>query len=250
MFNLPVYPRRSSKALFVIADENVGWTPTAGTIWISGVGGLHECLKNIRFPFNSELFHTNKNHFFQIYISMGRIENIILKETKKYNISAVIKKNGDYLEGYSDKLGRIWIPDISRLKEEEDQLYSLGIFFHEVGHIHLNHFRRQNCNVSYLEEYQASRFAIKKLKEYKLYKKSFSLYAIQYVIKKMAQAYNKGHNLNDIPDEIIKWTGIDIKKWKNAKKISVSVEKQIKSKKDIIITLLYENGVKKTIKNE
>lgn len=175
---------------------------------------------------------------------MDKFEKIIEFESKKYNVRSIKRTEGKFLEGKTDYLGNIFIPDISKLYHEEDKIYSLGVFFHEVGHIYLDHFAGSaNNTCSYIEEYEATRFAIDKLKEYKLYKDCFRLFIIQYVISKIAQAYNKGHDLNAVPKEIVKWTGINIKKWQKYKKIKIIKGQEVKSRKDIVIQFTDHDGI-------
>ena len=98
--------------------------------------------------------------------------------------------------------------------------YSLGVCFHEIGHVVLDHIRK-NGKLRYVEEYEAEQFAIQKLKEYGFYNKQYEYGAISYVLMKIAQACNRGHNVKKVPKEIIKWTGLQVNKWNKAKKVFV-----------------------------
>lgn len=110
---------------------------------------------------------------------------------------------------------------------------TLGICFHEIGHIILGHCENSNKK-RYIEEYEAEQYAIQKLKEYGYYNKIYEYSAMSFVLMKIAQAKNRGHDIKEVPKEIIKWTGLQINKWKKAKKVHVKVA-NYKRKQDIII---------------
>lgn len=95
----------------------------------------------------------------------------------------------------------------------------LGVCFHEIGHVVLNH---SSGKPRYIEEYEAEKFAIEKLKQYNAYNKKYELRAIAYVLSKIAQAKNRRLNVDNIPAEIIAWTGLQKRKWKKANKVWVS----------------------------
>jgi len=110
---------------------------------------------------------------------------------------------------------------------------TLGVCFHEIGHIVLNHIGEKP---RFIEEYEAEQYAIQKLKEYGLYNKQYEIRAIAYVLSKIAQAKNRRMDINKVPDEIISWTGLQKRKWKNANKVWVSREASQKKISDIKIT--------------
>lgn len=95
---------------------------------------------------------------------------------------------------------------------------TLGVAFHEIGHIVLNH---STGKPRFVEEYEAEQFAIRKLKEYNQYNKKYEIRAIAYVLSKIAQAKNRRMDIDKVPQEIISWTGLQKRKWKDAKKVWV-----------------------------
>jgi hypothetical protein len=118
---------------------------------------------------------------------------------------------------------------------------TLGVGFHEMGHVLLGHLDKPNGKAlikkaRYVEEYEAEQFSIVKLKEYGYYKKQYEMRAIAHVLMKIAQAKNRGHNMKNVPKEIVKWTGLQINKWNKAKKVYVSL-RNYKKRGDIKIYL-------------
>jgi len=97
---------------------------------------------------------------------------------------------------------------------------TLGVCFHEIGHIVHGHDEKSG-KTRYVEEYEAEQFAIQKLKEYGFYNKRYEYRAISYVLSKIAQARNRGHNMKNVPKEIVRWTGLQVNKWNKAKKVFV-----------------------------
>jgi len=95
---------------------------------------------------------------------------------------------------------------------------TLGVAFHEIGHVVLNHYMGKP---RFIEEYEAEKYAIEKLKEYNQYNKKYELRAIAYVLSKIAQAKNRRMDINKVPDEIVSWTGLQKRKWKKAKRVWV-----------------------------
>lgn len=116
---------------------------------------------------------------------------------------------------------------------------TLGVCFHEIGHIALGHMEKENEGKKrrYVEEYEAEQFAIQKLYEYGFYNKQYEYRAIAHVLSKIAQAKNRGHNMKNVPNEIVKWTGLQVNKWNKAKKVFVSI-RNYKRKGDIKIQLI------------
>jgi len=98
---------------------------------------------------------------------------------------------------------------------------TLGVCFHEIGHVVLGHLE-ESGKTRYAEEYEAEQFAIQKLHEHGFYNKGYELRAIAYVLSKIAQARNRGHNMKQVPKEIVKWSGLQVNKWNKAKKVYVS----------------------------
>jgi len=98
---------------------------------------------------------------------------------------------------------------------------TLGVCFHEIGHVVLGHLE-DSGKTRYVEEYEAEQFAIQKLHEHGFYNKKYEYRAIAYVLSKIAQARNRGHNMRQVPKEIVKWTGLQVNKWNKAKKVYVS----------------------------
>lgn len=97
---------------------------------------------------------------------------------------------------------------------------TLGVCFHEIGHVVLGHLDKNN-KTRYVEEYEAEQFAIQKLEEYGYYDKKYKFRAIVHVLIKLAQAKNRGHNMRKVPKDVVKWTGIQVDKWNKARKVFV-----------------------------
>ena len=114
---------------------------------------------------------------------------------------------------------------------------TLGVCFHEIGHIVLNHGGK-NSKPRFIEEYEAEQYAIQKLKEYNRYNIKFELRAIAHVLSKIAQAKNRRMNINKVPQEIVSWTGLQKRKWKKASKVWVNT-KQVNKRKEILIRFYY-----------
>ena len=110
---------------------------------------------------------------------------------------------------------------------------TLGVCFHEIGHVVLGHLEK-NDKTRYVEEYEAEQFAIQKLKDCGFYNKQYEYRAMAYVLSKIAQARNRGHNMKKVPKEIVKWAGLQVNKWNKAKKVFVSL-RDYKRKGDIKI---------------
>lgn len=108
----------------------------------------------------------------------------------------------------------------------------LGVCFHEIGHIVLNHIGEKP---RYIEEYEAEKYAIEKLKEYKAYNKKYELRAIAYVLSKIAQAKNRRMDINKVPHEIVEWAGVQKRKWKKAHKVWVERNYNINKRSEINI---------------
>jgi hypothetical protein len=160
-------------------------------------------------------------------MDLQKMMEIILNEVKKNNIT--IKKWNKKSHGKSEegRLVEIPIPKSS---------YSIGVCFHEIGHIVLKHFDTEVRKLRYIEEYEAEQYAIKKLKEYGYYNKKYKYRAIQYVLSEIAQIKNrKKHDIKDIPKEIVEWTNLDVDKWSKAKRVHVEMFNNVKRKKDIKI---------------
>jgi hypothetical protein len=79
-----------------------------------------------------------------------------------------------------------------------------------------------NGKTRYVEEYEAEMYAIQKLREYGFYNKKYEYRAISHVLMKIAQAKNRGHNMKNVPKEIVKWTGLQVNKWNKAKRVFVT----------------------------
>lgn len=114
---------------------------------------------------------------------------------------------------------------------------SLGICFHEIGHIVKGHYNG-NGKTRYVEEYEAEQFAIQKLEEYGFYDKQYKYNAIAYVLSKLAQARNRGHNMKNVPKEIVRWSGLQVNKWNKAQKVFVQ-RGTYKRRHDIVIQFYY-----------
>jgi len=164
-------------------------------------------------------------------------EKIIQDELEKNNIQDVkICKNGQSGAVYYD--GSLKIP-------RPVDFITFGYCFHEIGHYVLGHCDKKSPSqkkLSYVQEYEAEQYAIQKLKEYDYFNRDYEVQAIRYVLESIAQAKNRGHNINKIPKEIVKWTGMKINKWKKAKKVFVSRgQMDVKNKKDLKIKFLFES---------
>jgi len=97
---------------------------------------------------------------------------------------------------------------------------TLGVCFHEIGHVVLGHLEKCDKTI-YVQEYEAEKFAIQKLNEHGFYNKRYEYRAMAYVLSKIAQARNRGHNMKNVPKEIVKWSGLQVNKWNKAKKVYV-----------------------------
>jgi hypothetical protein len=152
---------------------------------------------------------------------------IVLSEVRENDIT--IKKWNRKSHGKSEEGRQIVVP-------VPKSPYSIGVCFHEMGHIVLGHFESETRKLRYVEEYEAEQYAIEKLKEHGYYRKKYKYRAIQYVLSEIAQIKNKeGHSINDVPSEIVEWTGLDVEKWKKARKVKVKMFNNVKRKKDIKI---------------
>lgn len=139
---------------------------------------------------------------------------IILSEVEKNNIK--IQKWSRSSCGQAQRGRKIRIP-------KPVDYDTLGVGFHEIGHIVLGHMDDEpNGKTRYVEEYEAEMFAIQKLREYGFYNKKYEFRAISHVLMKIAQAKNRGHNMKKVPKEIVKWTGLQVNKWNKAKRVFVS----------------------------
>jgi predicted metal-dependent peptidase len=155
---------------------------------------------------------------------------IVLNEARKYDISIISWSKNSYGEAQKGKVIKIPVPI---------DYDTLGVCFHEIGHIVLNHFDEKSKKLRYIEEYEAEQYAIQKLKEYNYYNKQYEYRAICHVLSKIAQSTNRGHNIKRVPKEIVKWTNLKINKWKKAKKVFIPIIDNVKRKKDIKIN--YKN---------
>lgn len=151
---------------------------------------------------------------------------IVLKEARKYDISITNWSKTSCGEAQEGKIVKIPVP------VDYD---TLGICFHEIGHIVLNHFDEKSKKLRYVEEYEAEQYAIQKLKEYNYYNKQYEYRAISHVLSKIAQSTNRGHDIRKVPKEIIRWTNLKINKWKGAKSVFVRITDGVRRKKDIKI---------------
>ena len=91
---------------------------------------------------------------------------------------------------------------------------------------------------TFIEEYRAEIFAIDLLKKYKLPTRKYIAIARNYVLRMMAKEYNTGAlDIDLVPEKIKKFTGLQVKKWKSAKKVYVKNETyhKISKKSDIQI---------------
>jgi len=150
---------------------------------------------------------------------------IIEKELLKHDIT-VIKWSGSSCGIAYNNSRKIKIP-------KPVDFDTLGVCFHEIGHVVLGHLEEKNKN-RYVEEYEAEQYAIKKLKEYGHYNKRYEYRAMSYVLSKIAQAKNRGHDMKKVPKEIVKWTGLQVNKWNKVNKVFVPI-RSYKKKSDILI---------------
>ena len=168
-------------------------------------------------------------------------KNYIKKFLKKYNISAKIAKtvNGGYAYCHEkNKKRKIKIP-------KTISPYNLGVGLHEIGHIILSHCEYKKNELidqrpTYIQEYEAEKFAINHLKKIGFYTKQYEVEAIRYVMEVIAQGLNTDYYINDVPKKIIRWTGLNLNMWKKARKITVPNEENygINDKHKLIIQYL------------
>lgn len=158
----------------------------------------------------------------------NEMQRIIEEETSKHNINVVGWSRASCGKAYHNSRN-IKIP-------KPVDFDTFGVCLHEIGHVLLGHLEKDGKigKTRYIEEFEAEQFAIKKLKEYGKYNKQYEYRAMSYVLYKLAQAKNRGHNMKKVPKEIVKWTGLQICKWNKAKKVYVSV-RSYKRKGDIKI---------------
>lgn len=158
-----------------------------------------------------------------------RLIEILDYELQAYNVSVRKWTVGNGGTAYFST-GKI---DIPRPRDE----YSLGVAFHEIGHIVtgrsdvLYRFRP-----TYAIEYAAEVFAIERLKFYNLPYREYSAYAKKYVMSELSKYRNKHGNLNAVSREITKWCGIRIREWDSAKTVCV-VDTPVKKYSDIILLI-------------
>ncbi len=115
---------------------------------------------------------------------------------------------------------------------------TLGVCFHEIGHIVLGHMDdEENGKTRYIEEFEAEMFAIQKLHEYGYYNKKYELRAKAHVLFKLAQAKNRGHNMKKVPKEIVNWTRLQINKWNQAKRVFVYYGGDLKTEQEVQKTI-------------
>ena len=157
---------------------------------------------------------------------MNKMRQIVDNELTKHNV--VVRKwtNGNSGRTYNNTK-EIKVP-------YPVDFITLGICFHEIGHVVCGHMEMRNKKYRYIEEYEAEQYAIQKLKEYGFYNKQYEFSAISYVLTKLAQAKNRGHNMREVPKEIVKWSGLQVNRWNKAKKIFV-YHRYYKKKSDIVI---------------
>jgi len=100
---------------------------------------------------------------------------------------------------------------------------TLGVCFHEFGHVVLGHCGKTLAyKPVYVQEYEAEQYAILKLKEHGCYNRRYEIGAKAHVLMKIAQAKNRGHNMRDVPKEIVDWVELlQVNKWNAAKKVWV-----------------------------
>ncbi len=156
---------------------------------------------------------------------MESMMDIILEEVKKNQIKIKKWSRSSCGEAYEGR--EIKIP-------KPEDFDTLGVCFHEIGHIVLNHFEDDIRKPRYVEEFEAEIFAIEKLKEYGFYNKRYELRAKAHVLMKLAQAKNRGHNMKKVPKEIVSWTGLQINKWNQAKRVFVDYSEDYKNMTDVL----------------
>jgi len=150
------------------------------------------------------------------YISMeiNEMMEIVLQEMKNNNVK--LEKWSRSSCGHACRGRKIKIP-------KPIDYDTLGVCFHEIGHIVLGHMDEE-CELKprYVEEFEAEMYSIQKLHEYGYYNKKYEFRAKSHVLMKIAQAKNRGHNMKKVPKEIVTWTGLQVNKWNKAKKVFVS----------------------------
>jgi hypothetical protein len=158
-------------------------------------------------------------------MEVNAMMDIVLREMKDNNIN--LEKWSHSSCGHACKGRKIKIP-------KPVDYDTLGVCFHEIGHIVLGHMDDgENGKTRYVEEFEAEMFAIQKLHEYGYYNKQYELRAKTHVLFKIAQAKNRGHNMKKVPKEIVDWTRLQINKWNKAKRVFVHYAGDLKTEAEV-----------------
>jgi len=143
----------------------------------------------------------------QTYKGNNDYEKIIAKLAKQYNIKVVRYFKGGCGRAYY-KEGLIRIP------KKLDNMRKFLVALHEIGHL-----VEGKQKTSYMSEYVAMKWALKKFKELGMYDKGAEESERRYFTKKLCQAKNRRSKIEDLPDEVFKFSRLS-KQWvKKANKI-------------------------------
>jgi hypothetical protein len=157
-----------------------------------------------------------------------RLENILYTELANANVGVrTWKRNGSGMAYF--ELG---VVDVPRPKSP----YLLGVAIHEIGHIHCYRtIGKYNEMHPYMMEYMAEIYTMEKLKKYGLPTREYKASAVKYVLSCLARYKNNGGDMNLVPADVRKWTGISIRLWKNAHRVLVDMDVDVHTMKEIAI---------------
>lgn len=134
-------------------------------------------------------------------------------------------------------------------------VYNFGVCLHEIGHVICRHgiikknakdFSEENLidrRPNYIHEYEAEQYAINELKKYHCDTHEYEMYAILYVLKVLTK-YKNQEGKFPIPQEVIKWMGLNEEYWKNSHRVKLIRAQKVKRKEEIKIQFQFKPGGK------
>lgn len=131
---------------------------------------------------------------------IDRMNKIINDFCKKYKISIQPKR-------YKSSVGRA-IFDTREIKIPEiDSVENFLIALHEIGHILHGYIEPE-----YLSEYLVDKWCIETAKNNGVIDLNYNMRSKWYLLRQIANYHNQ-HKIYEIPQEVIDYTGEDIKTW-------------------------------------